>query len=227
MRTPNRLLAAGALLLAGCTTAPELPPGAGLRAADRRPPPGAEAYYAPQWSVGDELVYRRGQRIEVSYVVQREGEGWALHDPRTETALVLDGDLAQLGVRPSDGDEFEVRFDPFDPSYAWPLWVGKRWTGEYVRREAGGSEVPVLARYEIDGREEVRVPAGTFECLRIWRRDSVDLPGNFVERTTVDWYAPEVGYVVRRLEGGLETVLVDRLTQAEAEAGAEADQPTP
>lgn len=219
MRTASPLraaLAAAALSsLVACTSAPEYPPGAGLRAFDRRPPEGAETHFCPEWTEGDELVYRRGTRIEVSYVVEREGEGWALHDPRSETKLVLDADLAQLGVRPSDGDpgEYDVRFDPFDPSYSWPLWVGKRWTGQYVRREGSSTEVPVIARYEVDASEEVTVPAGTFMTLRIYRRDAVDLPGNYVERTTVDWYAPEVGYVVKRLEGGLETVLVERLTQ--------------
>ncbi|MEO0652798.1 MAG: hypothetical protein AAFZ65_19145, partial [Planctomycetota bacterium] len=109
--------------------------------------------------------------------------------------------------------------DPIDPSYAWPLWVGKRWTGDYVRRESSGTELPVVARYEIDARETVTVPAGTFDCLRVWRRDAVNLEGNYLERTTIDWYAPEVGYVVRRLEGGLETVLEQRLTQAAGAAG--------
>jgi hypothetical protein len=206
-------LALAATLTACKGSGPRIPPGVGLRAADRTPPADAMLYERPRWTNGDELHYRRGGRIELSYSVERVEGGYRLIDVNSGRKLALDDDLAMLGELSWREGEFRVRLDPLDPSYAWPLWVGKRWTGEYTMRETDGASIPIEARYHCDAVEQVTVPAGTFRCLRVWRRDRVALPGDFVERTTVDWYAPEVGYVVRRLEDGMDMVLVEHLGQ--------------
>ncbi|QDU65822.1 hypothetical protein [Engelhardtia mirabilis] len=207
-------LAVAALGSSCASTKDALPPGAGLRAHDRTMPSGAVTYAQPNWMAGDELIFRRGDRIELRFVV-REGTdgGFVLEDPIQGRAMVLDSTLAQLGERDVDDDEFDVSFDPFDPSYSWPLWVGKRWTGEYTLRTEDG-DVPIVAHYHCDAVESVETPAGTFEALRIWRRDRVNAEGNYLERTSVEWFAPEVGYMVKRLEDGLSTVLVEFHTQA-------------
>ena len=207
-------LAATALLSSCLSSGDTLPAGAGLRAHDRTMPAGAVTYAQPHWIAGDELVFRRGGRIELKFVV-REGAdgGFELEDSIMGRVLVLDSTLAQLGERAIDDDELEVQYDPFDPSYAWPLWEGKRWTGEFTQRD-GHTDVPVLAHYHCDAIEVVQTPAGTFEALRIWRRDRPNMEGNYFERTTVEWFAPEVGYVIKRLADGLTTELVEFHAQA-------------
>lgn len=216
-RSPGGLTALGlttlglTALLSACASPREtLPAGEGLRAHDRTIPDGVATYAQPKWLDGDELVFRRGDRLELRFVVRsREDGGFDLEDTERGNVLVLDGSLAQLGERAADADadDFRLRFDPLDPSYVWPLWVGKRWTGAFTLRSPRG-DVPVVARYHCDALETVETPAGTFEALRIWRADRVDAEGNYLERTTVEWYAPAVGYVVKRLEDGLATVLV-------------------
>ena len=75
-------------------------------------------------------------------------------------------------------------------------------------RPDDGPLVHIVATYQIDALETVKVPAGEFECLRIWRR-AKPTSGNFYRETTLYWYAPKVGFWVRKLEGRLETELVD------------------
>ena len=70
-----------------------------------------------------------------------------------------------------------------------------------------------VARYHCEAGETITVPAGTFETLRIWRRDAIAGQDDLLQHSTVVWYAPEVGYMVRRLSGSLETVLTEHLKQ--------------
>jgi len=121
-------------------------------------------------------------------------------------------DLSDRGQEKSGSPELSVANDPADYTVTWPLWVGKRWSCHYVRRAAGEADVPLLASYECDGFDTVKVPAGTFRCLRIWRRVRPAAPGNYVERVSIAWYAPEVGTIVRRLNDSMlvEAVEIDR-----------------
>jgi hypothetical protein len=186
----------------------------GLRSADREPPPGAEVFARPTWSLGDEFAYRRAEWIDVRYTVLPVAEGFELADAAQGRSLWLDRDLGQLREGPSGAGPDALRFEPVDPAFAWPLWAGKRWTAEFLLHDQGQSPIRVEARYHCDALEVIQVPAGTFRCLRIWRRDRVAGPGNYLERVSLDWYSPEVGYLVRRIEDGYETVLVSYQRQA-------------
>jgi hypothetical protein len=87
--------------------------------------------------------------------------------------------------------ELERELAPADSRFAWPLWVGKRWVSHFVRKVPGAG-LPVLATYQCDARERITVPAGTFDCWRIWRRARPATEGKFL-----------VGWVVRRLDDGV------------------------
>ncbi|MHC4261535.1 MAG: hypothetical protein ACYSWX_03365 [Planctomycetota bacterium] len=217
----NRITLRGGLLpfllsvcAASCSSPPPLPAGSGLRAADQTPPEGIELYERPNWTAGDELIYQRGERATLSFVVEPVGDGWGLRDASSDRQTVLDANLGLLGERRIDAERFDVEVDPYDPAYSWPLWVGKRWTGEFTMRDtATGEEVMFVARYHCEAGETITVPAGTFETLRIWRRDAIAGQDDLLQHSTVVWYAPEVGYMVRRLSGSLETVLTEHLKQ--------------
>ena len=195
--------------LAGCKsskTAAELPPGRGLVTFDREPPSGAEVLARPEWREGDRLVYRKGHVVRLPFRVERDGDGWKLVQEESGLAQRLDADLGDLGQQDQDGGGL-LRIDPVDSRYSWPLWVGKRWTCQFVRRAAGQPDLPLQAAYEVQGEETVQVPAGTFRCLRIWRTVRLTVEGNYIDRAAIVWYSPEVGYFVRSLDDGIVTEL--------------------
>ncbi len=202
-----------AALCACRSKTPAFPPGAGLASVDREAPPGAELFARPTFQDGDWFGYRRGGLLRLRYRVTTDpkGDGYLLIDEDADRVLVLDRDLAQLGEGAgpkSDGlIDWSVRLDPLDPSFAWPLWVGKRWSGSYVHRRIGGDEMPFTTFYEVKGRETVHTAAGAFETLRIERRASPALEGDYIDRVSLLWYAPEVGFLVSRLEDGVKTEL--------------------
>lgn len=178
--------------------------GRGLLAWDREPPPGTETYPRPVLRPGDRFLFRRGGDYRLAWSVAEAGaEGYVLEEEETGLRHLLDPDLGDLGEeRPGDPDA-TTRLDPADHAFHWPLWVGKRWRCHFLWKEPGRPALPLLADYYCDAMETVRVPAGTFQALRIWRRTRVAMRGDFVERVTLTWYAPEVGYIVRRLDDGI------------------------
>ena len=96
---------------------------------------------------------------------------------------------------------------PVDPQFTWPLWLGKKWTGHFLRKDLGGNALPLLVQYRCDAWETVTVPAGTFEALRIWRRVRPATEGTFLDQHEIIWYAPSIGYFVRRLQDNTLTEL--------------------
>ncbi len=211
--------------LAACQGAPPAPPlvGQGLVTVDRTPPEGAATFARPEWLVGDRFVYERGGRMQIPVRVSKADEqGYVLVDERAGLELLLDRDLGELGERVPADPSRDRRRDPVDARLTWPLWVGKRWTCHYVQRAADGSGLPILATYTCDAIETVTVPAGTFDALRIWRRARPAVEGEFLDATEVGWYAPAVGWFVRRLADGTLTELREFDRQA---PGAPHDAP--
>lgn len=198
--------AVGALCACGSAPTP-LPAGPGLVTFDREAPAGVTTFSRPEWSVGDRFVYRHGgeQRVAVRVVAIDERE-IALIDETAGIRNVVDRDFGYLRLE-DQGGAVVTRWDPVDARLSWPVWAGKRWACQYVLREDGGSEVPVLAEYHCDALETVTVPAGSFEALRIWRRSRPLLEGDWLDRCDLFWYAPTIGQVVRRLEATVLTEL--------------------
>lgn len=196
-------------LLAACST-PEVGGrgGRGLVSVDRAVPASRLQVSRPEWLVGDRFVYRRGGKIRLEYrVTGKTEQGYILQEVGTRMEFALGLDLERLSESiPGQASEQRV-FAPSDHVLTWPLWVGKRWSCEYHLRNAGAASVPVLVNYECDARETITVPAGSFDCFRIWRRSRPLIEGNYFDKVSLLWYAPGVGYFVRRLEGEVVTEL--------------------
>ena len=199
-----------------------LPSGGGLVTADERHPIGARLVQRPTWSAGDRFTFRRGNLLDVNLRVEFvDDERYGLLDEDTGALTLMDQDLGMLGEGRSGAEavwsdeRFDVRLLPVDPAYAWPLWEGKRWVGQFVRVQANGSLVPLVAEYRAQAWERLQTPAGEFDTLRIQRTVRVAQEGQYVERTSLVWYSPEAGQAVRRLEDGLLTELVEWQRQAD------------
>lgn len=171
-------------------------------------PAGAQTYAQPQWRIGERRVYLRGAVVRLELRVEADGDGLRLVDDQSGLCTLYGPTLAELGQVKPDAPELSRSFDPADHHLTWPLWVGKRWASHFVARVAGRADTPWVASYHCDALETVDVPAGQFRALRVWRRARPAIPGQFAERTTVVWYAPELGYFVRSLSDGLLTELL-------------------
>jgi len=202
--------------LAACQSSPPAPPAAvaatespaarGLIEASE-PPARAILWQRPEWRVGDRFVLARGERMRFPLRVE------AVHDTHYELAaggavLRRDRDLGNLGEWSPAGEPLHV-LAPVDVRFHWPLWLGKRWACEFVDR-AGGSGVAVRADYVVEELDQVTVPAGTFAALRIVRTvRRLDDGEDWLPRTQISWYAPDVGHEVRQLVGDAMVELVE------------------
>ena len=74
---------------------------------------------------------------------------------------------------------------PHNRYFSFPLWEGKKWSGLIdVSRSS------MLVRREVKRWESVKVPAGTFEAIRVEG-------GTIAVGNVPCWYAPEVQYPIK------------------------------
>jgi hypothetical protein len=205
-----------ALLLAPLTGAcrsnhpAPLPAGLGLVACDASDGVVGEKLFAPNWKVGDRFSYVRGGVLPIKLRVESaDGGHFRLLDEQAGLTTIVSHELADQGQVKGDDYEFTLNFDPADYDLSWPLWAGKHWTSHFVSRAPTRPDIPWVAGYYCDAVETITVPAGTFRCWRIWRKARVAAEGDFIERSSVAWYSPDVGNFARRLSDGLLTELVE------------------
>ncbi len=201
----TRRVAVGAVILLAACQSTELPEGQGegVTAYDREPPENTQLYEPPTWQVGDRFVYLRAGQMKLPFRVKEvTDDTYVLEHEEGGSLTTVTHELAMSGMELPDQPDSKRVDDPPEALLHWPLWVGKRWSCSFVRKQAGRPALPLQSEYLCDGVEDVKVPAGTFRCLRIWRRVRVDAEGQFVQRTSLMWYAPGVGNFVRRLENG-------------------------
>jgi hypothetical protein len=167
----------------------------------------------PAWKVGDRLVYRKGGVSRLACRVEATVGGvHRLVDEQGGMVTLIGEDLSDRGQEKPGDRSLSVSYDPADFELTWPLWQGKRWSCHYVSRAPGRPDLPLLVTYECDATESVTVPAGTFRCLRIWRRARLAVEGNWIDRISLAWYSPQAAAFVRRLNDSLLTELeeIDR-----------------
>jgi hypothetical protein len=196
-------LAAG--FLAACSAVPELPAerGRGVIAFDRSAPAGAEQFERPTWHRGDRFAFRHGGATRLEYVVAQQDDDGYVVTSSSGQQLRFTADLGEAGEqRQGDPASQPVR-DPADQVLHWPLWVGKRWSCQFAWKTPGQPAVPLRADYHCDAAEIISVPAGALRCLRIWRQVAIDAEGDYGRRTSLLWYSPEAGLIVRRLDNGM------------------------
>ena len=109
----------------------------------------------------------------------------------TDSEVIFGGgrvtDLLGNTLRHRDGRRFT-------PSQAMPLEfaVGKQWTSRYFVMPPSGGRGTVEIDYRIVTREQVTVPAGTFEAFRIegrgWSTGALPVPTRL---QSTRWFAPE------------------------------------
>ena len=144
----------------------------------------------PDLAVGDRWLYRRidglagTARFEIASI---EGE------VRTAVGDRFDTDWAVLFIK-NDG----LTYEPRVPRLPWPMVPGAESKFEY--RVLGSKDYPewtVTGMMRVVGREQVTVPAGTFDTFKIevsgrYRQKRADGRGGSGFFKNVYWYAPDV-----------------------------------
>lgn len=95
-------------------------------------------------------------------------------------------------------------FDPAIPQYAFPLEIGKSWESNYTGPTLDGTGLTDFSRKsKVVGMEIVKVPAGTFNAVKIHSETSWLYKGAFrggrssgANSETI-WYAPEAKRFVK------------------------------
>ncbi len=203
--TRSRLAAVGlVILLAGCQAVPVSPLTNPFAQVD-----------PPRLAVGDTWVYRisngynnevRGQvRYQVEHVDADRTVVSATPDnpylgPAYTVAYAKDGNWLRHPVSNHD-QPVQYEFVPAYPAYVFPLAPDKSWS---VRVNATNPATGKISSVRVDGKvlgaERIRVPAGEFDTIRIWRHVYAgDWDGSRRETHIVetDWYAPALGRAVR------------------------------
>ena len=86
-----------------------------------------------------------------------------------------------------------VTYSPHFYDYSFPLWQGKKWTGQYT-----GGGFPRRMWGEAKQWDTVKVPAGTFEALKVEvTRERSASTGRLMQIKSTCWYADEVRDVIK------------------------------
>jgi hypothetical protein len=186
--------------------------GTGQRPATETRPSGTtgalpSSIAAPLWRVGDEWAYRyHGAAGSGTYVwsVDREqsvdGIDCYVIKAGTREIFYRTADLASV-QETVDGVSIS-KFSPPRLNYLWPLHVGKRW--EHEAREDRARDRQTRDRawtWTVDGEENVSVPAGSFQALKITMRNK--RTGALIYEL---WWAPDARQWVKireHLESGI------------------------
>jgi hypothetical protein len=107
----------------------------------------------------------------------------------------------QQGVYSATHYAYLPAFMPPYAAYSFPLNSGKSWTYQTAPSAVVGN-VPLTVCAKVRGWEKVTVPAGEFDALKIVRYiyvNDVMWWRSPTRITEVDWYAPQVDAVVKRV----------------------------
>lgn len=140
--------------------------------------------------ITDQVTQVQAGRIEISHTT----------NTGDRVRMRLDGDWNLIE---SQGEQksSHVRFTPPLPFYQFPLQPGKRWSGQYKTEviDCGSMcDIDVKYEYEVRGWENVTVPAGTFQALRIEGREtSSAIFGITSHGRRTYWLVPEIRQAIK------------------------------
>jgi hypothetical protein len=203
-RTIRRWCSAGALacsLLAGCATQTPV---------ETAPPPGASTVALPSpkpgefWEYAVRDAYTGLPRGLFRYTVTRVDPTSYLVDVTRDGQLVDTHVYAPgwNGIQHPMTNLQRFRYEPAFPEFEFPLYPGKSWRRvvRSIDPETGRS-YNTHVHASVGGWHRIRVPAGEFDALPVTRYVYAGNAESFTlqeEIYEVDWYAPQLGYVVVR-----------------------------
>jgi len=102
-------------------------------------------------------------------------------------------------------------YAPVLPYLNFPLKPGKSWEARVLETDAEGNQRLHEVRARVESWETVRVPAGTFNALRVVLTDDISKDGVLVQQgEDVSWYAPEAQRTVKTEETSFDPATGER-----------------
>jgi uncharacterized caspase-like protein len=164
----------------------------------------ARALEPPPRQVGDRWVYQREIRdgealTRRNYLTltltSADAKGFEVESSDAGDPLRFDPD-GNLFSMPAPKGGGTLVFDPVDPRFRFPLKPGDSWSAR--SRELFPQFVKQAdSRVTVMGWESVKVPAGTFQALKVSKvsnKDWMPFPGQpaYSKRVTHYWYVPQL-----------------------------------
>ena len=156
---------------------------------------------APSCLVGQKLEFRYDNGGSFSRVIAaREGDLCVVN---SATKSYYDKDWVLVKVVEPDGRTITsaspTHSDIGEKWLPFPLALGKKW--EYQRRGAPAERGAITIyqnQFNVLANEEITVPAGTFKTFKIKHDQQNFRSGTQRWGSRYFWYAPELGYYVKR-----------------------------
>ena len=145
----------------------------------------------PELQIGDRWERSNGRTYEV---VKRESDHYVVRYLSSTTKGTEHWRGASLGsfVFQRDNAAPQVTYEPAPELLRFPLAVGVQWEFTYRNVLVGAS---FRRSNKVEGWDTVKVPAGTFQALRV-NSVGVRLDNNY-RFTETYWYAPEVRGLIK------------------------------
>lgn len=189
----------------------------------------AEAVEVPTFVVGDSWRYRRtdgfngtttgGARLTVMEV----GESQVTFvSERARFGPLRIVTTKELNVLTRGAGASVRRFTPFYPDFSFPLAPGKTWSSNVTFPNQHNQVVKATVNGTVVGWENVSVPAGAFEALKLTVNSDytvADSPFFKGQTTSSCWYVPSIGrcakYSFRDWNYGYNEWYIDELVSFE------------
>ena len=181
-----------------------------VSAQNQTPPEGVPVFYAPEVPApGTKFIMMRGDGRRFTQKVTKNTEPFngrptyrtkqrGIDDP----IRVWDAETHNLIARLDRRGEVARFYTPHESEFEWPLWPGKTYTTNFVQvveKTIGGRRVGTYHKtgmIEVEAFETIKVPAGTFDTMRlkvkisgwapltIWRAENVPVFVKFRNKYT-------------------------------------------
>ncbi|MHC5066055.1 MAG: hypothetical protein ACYTG5_19000, partial [Planctomycetota bacterium] len=136
---PRLLLLASCCFSACSTPSFDESAGRGLVSVDRAAPASDNSAPMPNWQRGDRFTYRRGGKIRMELLVaDKQADGYILQEVSSGIRFGMGLDLSRRSETVPGAASQDRQFAPADQVLTWPLWVGKKWSCEYLLKTLAG-----------------------------------------------------------------------------------------
>lgn len=157
---------------------------------------------APAFKPGDSWTYVRTDKLDLSrnakYVETIKSVSDSGHETSSQALEGSVGGSDDQYTREMNPIVLEgQKYDPYIPTFSFPLASGKQWEGKYSFSRSTFQFNGTRAS-RVEGWETVKTPAGEFKALKItYSGRATNQRGLGTAFQGTSWYSPEVRRVVR------------------------------
>jgi hypothetical protein len=160
---------------------------------------GQDKVEAPVWNVGDKWTWKRVDGATLySEVVNVKDDLYLLKMGKDPDLYGYDKKTMNVKYLIKEGGRQEKAVFAWRSVLDFPMFVGKKWSNiTYGKPARGQYEVTYTNEFNIEGVEDITIPAGTFKCYKI-RLKQTNMSVRHESGWVLYWYSPEVKIWIKR-----------------------------